>query len=246
MIVYPHGLGDCILATPALRQLKAQGYHIGFATLERFRSASLFDHNPNVDDLFYTQDAWNDFGGDFDKGFAAVFRDCTKQVVDLGYDRVIPVRHSPSGSKILDTAKSVNVDLPDVHTEVYITAEDERIADTFKPGVPYGFVHTHTGVPAKDFPDGWGGKYIADKWGISRTVEVGSDFKYDEIPIGAQFAILRDAERVVVPDSVFFHAACAMDKRVDLAYFAKGKGVYDRVKPLHAVEHNVIWKLPEF
>ena len=58
MIVYPHGLGDCILATPALRSYKNKtGNFVGFAMLERFRSSELFKHNPYVNELIYTKDA---------------------------------------------------------------------------------------------------------------------------------------------------------------------------------------------
>jgi hypothetical protein len=36
-----------------------------------------------------------------------------------------------------------------------------------------------------------------------------------------------------------------MGKRVDLAYFARGKKIYDVVKPLHEAEHEVVWSLPK-
>ena len=62
LVLYPHGLGDCILLTPALREyysLAANKVHI--ATLERFKSAEFFKSCPYVDKIFYTKDAWADF-----------------------------------------------------------------------------------------------------------------------------------------------------------------------------------------
>ena len=62
MILYPHGLGDCILLTPAIREYKKQtGNHISVVTLERFRSAKFFDNNQYVDKIYYCKDAWHDF-----------------------------------------------------------------------------------------------------------------------------------------------------------------------------------------
>jgi hypothetical protein len=196
-----------------------------------------------VDELCYTKDAWNDFPT-FEEGCKQVEEFCRAEAQRLGYDEIIFVKHSPSGSKILDVNARLNQgELVNVHTEVFITEDDERAAAIYKPDEPYAFVHSHTGVPAKDFPDGYGADLAQSRWGLL-CVEVGVDFQYDSIPIGAQFVLLREAERVVVPDSVFFHAACAMNKRVDLAYFFKGPGVYNRVKPLHEVQHNVVWTLP--
>lgn len=244
LVVYPHGLGDCILATPALRARKKQtGDFVGFAMLGRFQSSGLFDHNPYIDELFWTKDAWNDFPN-FEEGCRQVEGYCRALAGARGYDEVIFVKHSPAGSKILDCAKALQVELEDVHTEVYISDEDRETAQKCCTRKPYGFVHTHTGVPAKDLPDGWGYDYISKQWGIKTVIEVGVDFRYDEISINAQFALLNEAAKVVVPDSVFFHAACALNKPVDLVYFAKGVGVYERVKPLHEHHHSVCWRLP--
>jgi len=109
LVVYPHGLGDCILATPALRERKKQtDDFIGFAMLERFRSSDLFAHNPYVDEVLYTKDAWNDFPS-FEVGCQAVEQQCVSLALEKGYDRVIFVKHSPSGSKILDCAEALEV-----------------------------------------------------------------------------------------------------------------------------------------
>ena len=62
LILYPHGLGDCILLTPALREFyKTTGYKVSIAMLKRFETAELFAHNPYIKNLYFTNDAWSDY-----------------------------------------------------------------------------------------------------------------------------------------------------------------------------------------
>ena len=169
LIVYPHGLGDCILATPAIREYKKQtGNFIGFATLERFRSAELFKNNPYVDEVIYTKDAWNDFGS-FEEGCRYLADYYANYAKNNKYDDVFFVKQSPDGSKIIDCFKALNIwpitggdkDIPP-HTEVYLTDEDHDKAKEIAKGMDnhFGFIHSKTGVPAKNLPMSYGSKWI--------------------------------------------------------------------------------------
>ena len=249
LLLYPHGLGDCILATPLLRTLHKRGDEVGFATLERFRSARLLDNCPYVQELFYTKDAWNDFPS-FEVGMQHLAQVCLHWIKERGYQLFVPVKHGPKEHKIIANYLRVGIDPfgPDfdesLQTEVWITPEDEEAAKRYKPEQPYAFIQTRTGVPAKDLPIGFGQAY-ARNHGIPDFVEVGISFRYDEIPIGAQFALLRDASMVIIPDSVFFHAACALGKAIDFVYFARGRGIHDRVHPLEGPhKYNPVYQLP--
>lgn len=246
LILYPHGLGDCILATPALRQYKlSTGNHVGFAMLQRFASSELFTNNPYIDELFFTKDAWNDFPN-FNIGMVELENHCKKLAKEHGYDRVVTIKHSPKGSKILDCANVLGVELDDVHTEIYTTEEDRQRADEFlgeNSLDKFGFVHSKTGVKNKDLPNNYGREWIKTNTGLNDCVEVGVEFRYNEFNINVQFEIMRQAAAVCVADSVFYHALCAMDKKVDLVYFARGAGIWNRVKHLHKVDEKVVWKL---
>lgn len=241
LIVYPHGLGDCILATPAIRQYKKQtGDFIGFATLERFRSAELFKNNPYVDEVIYTKDMWNDFP-DLASGATAIKAYCEEYARGERYDRVKFVHHSTSGNKIFDCNTALGVypkDYEDFHTEVYLTDEDHEWAEKRIRGRDFGFIHSKTGVDNKDLPRHYGQRWIKREFpGLPR-------FEVDMVhPITRGFALLKQASAVVVTDSVYYHAAGAMDVDVDLAYFARGINVYNRVKPLHEVNQNIQYLL---
>ena len=242
LVLYPHGLGDCILATPALRERKIKtGDFIGIAIRERFRSSNFFFGCPWVDEVFYTKQPWQDYPS-YEIGCRDIIEKFKVIGKENGYDEVIFVDHS--GHKILSVAKTLEVDVfRNCHTEVYITEEQEEKARFLIGSLKFGFVHTNTGVSAKDLPEEYGAKWIAKRLGIEHIVEVGKTFKYDEFDIGTQFAIMNLASGLCLPDSVFFHAACALDKKIDLSYFYKGSSVYDRVKPLHDSEHNLTYSL---
>jgi hypothetical protein len=244
MIMYPHGLGDCLLLTPAIKELKAiSDITIGLAMLQRFKSSNIFDHNHCLDEIIYTADAWNEFPS-FQIGCQEVFSYCEWIGKQRGYNMIAPIYHSQNNSKIVDCFTALNVPLKNPHTEIYTTDEDKAFALDFTKDLgDFGFIHTSTGVPAKDLPEGYGEKWLRENKGLTSFVEVGKTFKYDEFDINKQFEIMRLAKAVCLPDSVFYHACHAMDKEVDFVYFARGKQVYDRVKPLHEVKENVNYEL---
>lgn len=250
LIMYPHGLGDCILLTPALKALKeTTGAFIGVATLERFKSAELFSANPNVDQTLYTKDAWNDYPS-YEVGIRAVQMQCDNMATELKYDKLVFIQHSANGSKIKDCFGILRLkpDEHDCHTHIYTTAYEEKIAENIvhksKVGSEFGFVHGVTGVESKDFPEGYGFCWIYGKTGL-HSLEPGCDWNQFNVSIGIGFEIMRMASKVAVADSVYYHAAGAMDKRIDLAYFQKGESVYNRVRPLHDVEQNIVYELED-
>jgi len=250
LICYPHGLGDCVLLTPAIREYYFEkGKKISVATLERFKSAKFFDYNPYVDKIVYTKDAWLDFP-EFNYGCQKVLEQCVEFAKANNIDEVAFPRHKSCKEKIL--ANYVDIGLERVvnpATEIYTSDSDIEIAKemiTELVGTErFGFVQTFTGVPKKDLPAGYGKRWLQKKMNLSKSIEVGVDFDQLSIPITVQFEIMRLASGVCVPDSVFYHACGAMHKPVNFVYFAKGQSVYDRVKPLHSVQQNIAYELEE-
>jgi hypothetical protein len=110
---------------------------------------------------------------------------------------------------------------------------------------PFGFIQTKTGAGKnKDLPDGFGEKWLRKNKKINTFIEIGKTFKYDDLNINVQFEILRRSSAICVPDSVFYHAASAMNKNIDFVYFGRGKSVYERVGNLNKkITENVVYKL---
>jgi hypothetical protein len=250
LVCYPHGLGDCILLTPALREYYfLTGKKASVATLERFKTAKLFDSNPYVDKIFYTKDAWNDYPN-FDIGCREVHQACADFAKHNNIENIAFPQHKSYKEKILANYVDIGLERAiNPSTELYSTsAEVERATGLISELVKdsrFGFIQTKTGVPAKDLPEGYGRKWLKKNCNLTHFIEVGIEYDGLSMTIGTQFEIMRRASGVCLPDSVFYHACGAMNKPVDFVFFAKGKSVYDRVRPLHPTNQNIKYKLDE-
>ena len=252
LIVYPHGLGDCILLTPILRNYFFNtGKKASVATLERFKTAKFFDNNPYVADILYTKDAWNDYESP-EVGFKKVNEYCQKWADKNNHDKVVYPKHDNwDHSKILINFKYCGVQPTSVFTEVFSSSEEVKTANDFiqniTKGEPFGFVQTTTGRPLANLPENYGRAWLKKKKGLAKTIEVGKDFDVYDFSINTQIEIMRRSSAVCLPDSVFFNACGAIGKPVDHVYIAPtwGPRGYNRVRPLHSVKQNVLFQLDE-
>ena len=245
LILFWHGLGDNILATPAIKLFKlSTGDYLGWTTLKRFRSARLFQFNPYIDRIHYVSDAWNDFDS-YEEGVQAVTKEAYSIADRCGYDRVVVVNHKSSKKhKILRTAEELGVDLcGDYATETYLGNDADK--DIALPDKFY-FFHGRTGLSIKDLPLGFVRNFIA-KMGYEQYPIVSPDFTWKEtdFPILLSAQCMKRAQGIFVADSVMYHMAHSLGLSVDLAYFARGPEVWRQVRPLHtgAIERHILFDL---
>jgi hypothetical protein len=251
LIIYPHGLGDCILATPALREYKKQtNNYVVFAMMKRLERSELFKHNPWIDEeLYILPDPWNDYDSFGNKigfeGCCAIGKDYVNRGV---FDEYIFINHSHSGTKIVETAQQLGlVNLHNPRCDVYIDSSDQEKAYDFMPNVEYGFIHDKTALSYwKNLPDGFSEGYLSTKYGIKEFVVVDKTFLHSQININIQFYLLQRATKVCLIDSVYYHACCAMNKEVDLVYFSKQRNDYNRVRHTISANEVVIDTIPQY
>jgi len=246
LIIYPHGLGDIILLTPALRALAGTGIHV--AMLERFEGTEILDDCHHIEPgccHYGLPDPWNSPGGKNGTQLAGVK---LAEMLDL---EPVWIWHRPGKHKIRENFAQLNTAHPNMQTEVYWNAKHMAQATDFLSAHRYrmGFLHCRTGMPGlstaapkKDFPSYLGREWLLSQ-GCSGTVEVGIELEHD-LPMPTQFLILKAAEKVCLADSVFYHACHAWNKPVDFAFFGRGAGVHDRVRPLHDHKEVVSWEYP--
>ena len=241
IIYYPHGLGDCILLTPTINVLRKQYKQIVVIIQERFASGNVESIFGNDVCIKYCKDVWQNGNFKEDSRKFKTFSD------RIGFDYV-DIWHPQDQHKIIYNMQSCNIG-GIYNTTVNITSKDKYIADCITKTLKlkdYAFVQTHTGVSAKDFPVGFAEQYISKHTSIKQIVEIDKTFGYNEISLGVWFSLLDRASFIMVPDSLYFHAACALNKKIDIAYFAKGVSCWNRVKPLHNVRiDRLIFKLEE-
>lgn len=244
LIIYPHGLGDIILLTPALSALRDQEIHV--AVLKRFAGTEILDACPYAKVHYVLPDPWNDCGTVECRAAGVTFAKTLKA-------EPVWIWHRTGKHKITENCISLNV-VGDLHTHVYISDYHRDLgADWLRyRGLidsSFVFIHADTGMPGKtnaggkkDFSANHAINRSLQRWPeLRHAVVVGESFGKESMPVPAQFVIMGYAARRILADSVFYHAAHAMRLPVDFAYFGRGKKVYDRVKPLHEVQETVSW-----
>lgn len=248
LVLYPHGLGDCILLTPAIREFyKATGNKVHIATLQRFESARLFDNNPYIDKIFYTKDAWHDYEN-AQLGFRRLYEEWKGFAKENSFGGLAMPMHSTPRSKIILNLETLGVrNAEDYSAEIHTCDTDKetaiQIIEQTVGDTPFGFIQTNTGVPSKDLPEGFGEEWLKINKKLNKFIEIGVDFEALEFNINVQFEIMKRASAVCLPDSVFYHACHAMKKPVDFVYFGRGPSVYERVKHIVPSEEKVVFEL---
>jgi hypothetical protein len=249
LIIYPHGLGDCLMLTPSLREwYKKNNTKVNIAIMKRFESSKIFANNPYVDKIFYVQDPWNDYSS-ADIGFIEVQK--AGEIIATQNNLIsIFLNQPPPIHKIFKNAGLLGLTLESTHIDIFISEEERNIAneviDKYVGLNQFGFIQTTTGAGStKDLPNGFGEKWLRNERGLNYFIEIGKTFKFDEYNINIQFEILRRASAVCIPDSVFYHACSGLNKNIDFVYFGRGVDVYNRVRNLNNnIIENVNYSIP--
>ncbi len=140
LLVFWHGIGDNIMAIPALRALKEKypDDSLGLMYLKRIDKDGLFGDSPYIDATYTCSDAWNDYL-DYDTGVTAILEEANRVAEKEGYDEIVPVTLrscSLENHRIYRIAHELGVELstPDRSnrgwdTELPIPQEEEERAD---------------------------------------------------------------------------------------------------------------------
>ena len=221
LIIFPHALGDMVLLTPALKAWCENNKPPSIVVQRRFNSSPL-DNCPYIDKVYYRlSDPWQDFGHHNTQfGFPATQFEGNALAIKEGFDQVLFAHEE---GKTINYANMLQVDIKTYKPEVFISHQDKmeayKIIYDLVDNNSYGFVHTHSGDPNRSLPIDYGRMWIQTHSNLSDVIEI------DSIPglsINVGFEILNQASAVVVPNSVFWQAAGALNKTVDLAYFSRG------------------------
>lgn len=225
LMLYADGIGDCIMATPHMRYYAKEGYEIDLMCRESVKSSHLLDECPYINDLIIVPNPW-DSG---DKVYEA--QKSTKKIFDKKakkYDDAVykPLCQVPNIHKIDMTSKFFG--MPELKgedrwPEVFISEENQRIADEFLKEIEFDnfrFLHNVVELhPGHTWNE-------AEHWCNGNMEEMdifNAAFKqWDDINIS--FAVLKRATQTILCSSVYIHAADAMGKRIDVAYY----GTIDR------------------
>ncbi len=249
LIIYPHGLGDCLMLTPAIREYYLKyGQKVNVMILERFKSSQIFCNNPYIQNIYFCKDPWNDF--DTKKtGFQQVKKLGIKIAKENNLSPLF-IKHKGSKHKILINCSKLKVKTS-YKIDIFINLNDFLEANNFikksTNGLPFAFVQSKTGAGAsKDLPDDFGRKWIIKHTKIDSIIEVGKSFQFNEFNINTQFAILQKASYICLPESVFYVACSGLNKNIDFIYSGRGPETYNRIRNINTnIYENVYYKIPD-
>jgi len=246
LILFWHGLGDVIMATPAFREFIKQHpkCRLGIAVKKLVLESGILDRCPYFDSIHEISSAWDN------KTYRQGIKKCIRQGIDIqknhGYERLIAIKQRPAWRygihKIHRTANELGVtSLRNTQTEVYISDQDRYQADCWLKEHGYQenryiFLHRKTGYPIKDMPVKVAQNVITQLMPLP-VIEVDKTYSIQNRSINFSFALLERARYIVVVDSVFMHAADALGKDITMAYFAIRPGIIEEVRPLNVKCH---------
>lgn len=247
LIVFPHGIGDLIMATPALRALRRRKdvSRVAIAVQPLVWNSGVAHSLTSIDEVFQISNPWS--VGAFDAGMARVRAEVAEIGSIASFDRTIYVLHrQPSGApvhKLFLVAQELGVGLDgDTRYEAPITEEQERAAlewlagKGWAPG-QYAFVHTFSSDVRKNARAGELLAAARDRFG-ERLVTVARSLDPSARPLSFSSALLKHAGFIALVDSVFVHVADALGKDIDMHLTEPGIEAVNR--PLHVERRRII------
>jgi hypothetical protein len=241
LIIFPHGLGDQIALVPVLRAWSEKNHIPSIAIQRRFNSSPL-DNCPYVNKVYnILSDPWQDYGfHNLKVGIPATQNEGLATAYRHGYSHTIFVANTE------EYLSTFEVDIKNYKPEVFISNENRMLASKIIYELvgnnSYGFVQTQSGDPNRNLPPKYGKKWLQIRKELPHVIEVGKDVHPHDLSINVLFEIMNRAKAIVLPNSVFWHAAGALNKKIDLAYFPRGQKdldgmkytrYYERTKPIY-------------
>jgi len=214
LILFPHGLGDVIMATPSLEAIANEGYEIDMMVRPSVVTSHLLDDCPFIRDLIKARTDTTEFG--FNKyhmpRFRALGKEYDRTEVSRLHDRCV-YRHRLIAEEL--HAKTSGYDY-----KVWIPDECKQEAEHFlanrAPEGDFVYVHTKTEVHRHYWWDSLG--YVKKTFGDLPIVDSGYEgedwMRFDNI--NTNFALIEMAKHRVMSLSVMAAAAEALKAPMDV------------------------------
>lgn len=224
IFVTPHGLGDAVMLTPALRKYKEEhpDSYIAVAGQKRFGDTfkKLLSGLPYIDEVVtILPDPWEDGVQHYNR---KLYEEVLKVADDYGKENqfhqgiLLPTNKQGGHRlhKIFRFESEVGVSftsMEDLQTEVNVLDEYIIKAEAFlsKYEKPIVLLHNDAGNPPKEFTD----EELQNMLGNFKEytiLEFGKDISYDDMEFTK--AVIKCADLVIAIDSVVMHIAGALKK----------------------------------
>jgi len=249
LVVFPHGIGDAVMATPSFRALRKKypRAKIDITLQPGPRDSGLLNHCPYFDNIYTIHNPWR--SANYEKGMDVV-RKQINQLVDFNqYQEVKWVHHRQDRQnrihKVFLTAKELGVELEgDTDYEVFVSKEEEAEALLWliKHGYSlgnYAFMHASSSDLTRNISSQAFKKMVPEHY-QNKIVIVGESFDISQYPIGFAITLLKHAGFTALVDSAFVYCSEALHKDIDIHLATSD--ILEVNSPLHITAHRIIKK----
>jgi len=214
LVLFPHGIGDIIMATPSLRVLYDSGYIVDMMVRSSVIESRILDDCPYTDKLIKVRADTTENG--FNRYHMPKFRALASEYDWCGISQL----RTTCAYRVKLIANDLNVLPSHYHLEVWISPEHEAEAASFARehavGRQFVYVHTCTEVHRRYW---WNSlDYVRETFpgmSIIDSGEGGNAHKRFK-NINVNFALMRLAKHRVLSLSVMAAAADAMQLPIDI------------------------------
>lgn len=246
LIVFPHGIGDAVMAIPSgpyAKNIPRQG--LIFPVQPGPRNSGLLDHCPYFDNIYTIHNPWQ--SANYEEGIDVVGKQIDQLVDFKQYQEVKWIYHRQDKQnrihKVFLTAKELGVELEgNTDYEVFISKEEEVEAlswlrkHDYSLG-NYAFIHAGSSDLRKNISSRALKDMIPERY-QNKIVIIGESFDISQYPIGFAITLLRHAGFTPMVDSVFVHCSDALHKDINIHLTTSNSLQVKR--SLHITAHRII------
>ncbi|MAG44565.1 hypothetical protein CL633_01620 [bacterium] len=243
LIVFWHGIGDVIMATPSFRALRKKypKAKIGISLRFNTKDSGILNNCLYFNKIYSINNPW--FSSSLERGFKIINKQIQKILQEDSYDEVKWINFENKKHKVFVAAEELGVNLDNTRYEVFLSKKDEKDAlswlakNNLQPA-NYAFLHTNSGDVRKNISSKFFQKRIPSKF--KKYVIVGKSYSIKNHNINFSAALLKHAGFLALVDSAFVHVADAMGKDIDIHVTTKDIEKYNR--PLNIKRKQIIFK----
>jgi len=239
-VYYPHGFGDVVMLTAALREWFYNHGPCDLVVQQPIVDSKMLDACPYVNNLFgLPQELYKQSPVNYVVDPTYLENICRNMLPQKDLAFIWHQSPMTGESKILENFRLMGLRVTNPQTEVFSTPADrakaKELIRKWVGGKPYGFIQAEART-SMSLPAEFAREWLRKRCGISEIIEVGTTYNPKEVPFGVQVELVRFAAEVIVPDSCFLHVAAALNRPIELVFAPKGASNWDHVRPQHPVE----------
>jgi hypothetical protein len=257
LIGFWHGVGDHIIASPAIKRFRELNpdIRIGWAATNRYVKSGIFKYCPYINEIFETHDVWEDpklgitaLNGDRNtakhyhlvKLVEIANQNNYKKILQINLDNVTSY---PPVHRIDNIFSDFGIEKVNYNFEIWTSKEDEQevkqfLIDKELLDKKFVFVHATSTCEGRNWNKELVNSFLKRKYGDTPLIFSDSP-EIMKMNVRSAFLVMKHASNLVLNNSSYLQAADAFKKDVDYAFYECAKWALGTFRPLN-IKCNLI------